>query len=66
MYLQFFKKYEGFVNIDISQYIATRISVTTKDPESVEIELPVSVNLVQLIALIDEHLAQIKVVSLFI
>lgn len=63
IYLQFFKKYENFVNIDIGKYIGSRIAVTMKDPDSAEIELPVVVNLPQLIALIDEHLAQIKVTS---
>lgn len=61
VYLQFFKKYEGFVNIDVAQYISSRVQVTLKDPESAEIELPVVVNLSQLVSLIDEHLAQIKV-----
>ena len=61
VYLQFFKKYEGFVNIDIAKYISSRVQVNSKDPESAEIELPVAVNLSQLISLIDEHLAQIKV-----
>ena len=65
VYLQFFRKYEGFVNIDITKYISSRIQVTLKDPESAEIELPVVVNLSQLVSLIDEHLAQIKVDNAF-
>jgi dynein heavy chain len=63
VYLKFFKKYEDFVNIDRSSYIASKIQVFTKDPESQEIELPVNVNLEQVISLVNSHLAQIKEVE---
>jgi dynein heavy chain len=59
-YLKFFKKYENFVNIDNDVYINSRIPITKKDPDSCEIELPVSVNLQQVYALIDEHLSNIQ------
>lgn len=59
-YLKFFKKYENFVNLDNLTYINGRIQVTKRDPESTEIELPVNVNLNQVISLIDEHLQAIK------
>ena len=62
-YLKFFKKYETFVNIDITAYINTRVQVTRKDPDSTEIELPVNVNLNQVTGLIDEHLQAIKEVE---
>ena len=62
-YLQFFKKYEDFVNIDKSTYIASKIHVATKDPDSQDIELPVSVNLEQVISLVNSHLAQIQEVE---
>lgn len=58
-YLKFFKKYENFVNVDNTAYIASKIQVHLKDPDSTEIEVPVSVNLEQVRGLIDEHLAQI-------
>ena len=63
VYLKFFKKYEDFVNIDKAAYIAKKIQVFTKDPESQEIELPVSVNLEQVVSLVNSHLAQIKEVE---
>lgn len=59
-YLTFFKKFEKFVNIDNAVYIATRITDIKKDPDSNELELPVTVNLVQLMGLIDEHLENIR------
>ena len=59
-YLNFFKKYEAFVNIDNTTYINSRITVNIRDPESTEIELPLSVNLNQMMSLIDEHYNQIK------
>lgn len=59
-YLTFFKKYENFVNIDNAVHIASKIQVVVKDAESTEIELPVSVNLSQVIAVIDDHLNQIQ------
>lgn len=63
VYLRFFKKYEDFVNIDRATYIASKIHVVTKDPDSQEIELPVTVNLEQVMSLINSHLAQIKEVE---
>ena len=59
-YLKFFKKYETFVNIDNAAYIASKITVTEKDPDSQEIELPVVVSVEQVRGLIDEHLKQIE------
>jgi hypothetical protein len=46
-YLEFFKKYEDFVNIDKGTYIDSKIQVHPKDPENTEIELPVTANLEQ-------------------
>jgi dynein heavy chain len=63
VYLKFFKKYEDFVNIDRATYIASKINVAQKDPESQEIELPVSVNLEQVISLVNAHLVQIREVE---
>lgn len=59
-YLTFFKKYETFVNINNQQYISSRIQIQTKDPESQEVELPVSMNLTQVISLINEHYNNIQ------
>lgn len=59
-YLKFFQKYESVVNIDINTYIAAKIPVTVKDPDSTEIELPVNINLAQVTGLINEHLESIK------
>lgn len=59
-YLLFFKKYEKFVNIDNASYIGSRIQVHRRDPESTEMELPVSVNLVQVKSLLEEHYISIK------
>jgi dynein heavy chain len=59
-YLMFFKKYETFVNIDNAAYIASRIHVNRRDPDSTEMELPVTVNLNQVEALLEEHFAAMR------
>lgn len=59
-YLTLFRKYEDFINLDIESYIKSKIAVTRKDPDSTEIELPVSVNLGVVSALIDQHVSQIQ------
>jgi dynein heavy chain len=63
-YLTFFKKYENFVNIDNAAYIASRITVHRKDPESSEMELPVIVNLGQVEALLEEHFSAVREIEL--
>jgi dynein heavy chain len=55
VYLAFFKKYETFVNIDNDEYIVSRIAVKEKDPESTEIDLPVTVEVSKVFGLINEH-----------
>ena len=60
VYLGFFRKYEDFINTDEQTYIDKRIKVARKDPESSELELPVTVNLAAVQELIDEHLNQVK------
>lgn len=59
-YITFFKKYENFVNIDNAAYIASRIHVNHKDPDSTEMELPVTVSLPQVEALLEEHFASMR------
>ena len=59
-YLKFFDKYESYVNIDNAAYIQSKIQVVHRDPDSTEIELPVTVNVEQVISLVSEHLLHIK------
>jgi dynein heavy chain len=59
VYLGFFKKYEDFINIDNLAYVKENVRVNRKDPESAEIELPVTVNLEQVTDLINRHEKQI-------
>jgi len=58
-YLSLFKQYEDFINVDITEYVNSRVNVARKDPESTEIELPVTINLPQILALLQEHFNQI-------
>lgn len=58
-YLKFFDKYESYVNIDNVAYIQSKIQVVHRDPDSTEIELPVTVNVEQVISLVNEHLLHI-------
>lgn len=58
-YLHLFKKFEAFINIDNEDYVRSSVKINRRDPDSTEIELPVSTNLTNLIALIDEHNADI-------
>lgn len=62
-YLKFFKKFENFVNINNDEYINSVIKINHKDPDSAEIEIPVTVNLQQLMSVLDSHYAQIKEVE---
>lgn len=59
-YLKLFDKYESYVNIDNAAYIQSKIQVTHRDPDSTEIELPVTVNVEQVTALVSEHMLLIK------
>jgi len=58
-YLGFFRKYEDFINIDNLQYVKNNVKVQFKDPENVEIELPVTINLDAVLELIRKHEKQI-------
>ena len=59
-YLEFFRKYEDFINIDIPSYVDEKVKIQRKDPESQEIELVVTVNLQQVQDLINSHKSQIE------
>lgn len=59
-YLLFFRKYEEFINLDNEKYVELRIAVKHKDPENTEIELPVTVSLDKVLAVLNEHSAQIE------
>lgn len=58
-YVTLFRQYEDFVNVDINEYVNSKIQVQHRDPESSEIELPVTVNQAQVIAVLEDHLAQV-------
>lgn len=55
-YLKFFKSYETIINVDTAVYIESRIPIQKKDPESTEIELPVTVDVKVMATVLQEHL----------
>jgi dynein heavy chain len=63
-YLQFFERYQDFINIDNEAYMAKMIKVTHKDPENTEIELPVTVELDQVTALLNQHQSEVRDIEL--
>ena len=67
-YLKLLRKFEAIVNInqDVNKYIASRITVTRSDPESTEIELPVTVDTNQLKKVIEEHTTAIRDIQNFL
>ena len=58
-YLQFFTQFEEFLNTDAEAYINKQITVLRRDPDSTEIELPVTVDLGKVASLLNQHLENI-------
>lgn len=56
LYLAFFRKFEFFININNEFHVNSKITVSKRDSDSTEIELPSSVDLNQIAALLDHHL----------
>jgi dynein heavy chain len=54
-YLALFRKYETFINEDITNLVKSKVTVTRKDPENTEIEMPVTVNLGSVKDFLDYH-----------
>ncbi|CAM9108221.1 unnamed protein product, partial [Ectocarpus fasciculatus] len=62
-YQGFFRQYEAFVNVDNHAYIAEHFKVARRDPDSTEVELPVTVNLASLNALLKKHQAAMTTIK---
>lgn len=62
-YLLLFKQYEGFINVNIADHVQQKIQVNHRDPESSEIELPVTVTIAQIISVLEVHFAEIEKVE---
>ena len=58
-YLQFFTQFEDFLNTDNDTYVDKKITVMRRDADSTEIELPVTVELPKVAALLNTHLESI-------
>jgi dynein heavy chain len=61
-YQGFFSQYEEFVNVDNAKYIADKIKIARRDPESSEVELPVTVNLPALNTVLQNHLTEMDTI----
>jgi dynein heavy chain len=59
-YIELFKPYEAFLNIDSIEHIREFVKVTRKDPDSTEIELPVTVSLTEVAKFLDGHQEEIS------
>jgi dynein heavy chain len=59
-YLEFFSKFEDFINIDNKSYVESKIIIRRREEDSQEIEIPVSLNLPQVLAVLNDHYTQIE------
>eukprot|EP01041_Mallomonas_annulata_P000832 gene832-1621_t len=59
-YVLLFQKYDEFLNMDTASYIKSKINVIRKDPDSKELELPVTINLMSVVTVLDYHRSQLK------
>ena len=59
-YLGLYKNYERVINTDNAEHIASKIQLHFRDPESSEIELPVTLSVVEMKGVVNEHLHEIE------
>lgn len=61
-YQGFFRQYEDFVNVDNGKYIEEHVKIQRRDPDSTEIELPVTINLMALTGLLKKHQSEMETI----